>query len=259
MRTKNLFISILFFSLLLFSVKSYGVPYPDRIQWNASPNTFIISLYQGVLGRSPESQQVVNTWASNLNNRSLTKIQIFWRFINSTEYMNSRWSREAKNYSVIYRYMGKYNNSKEYFVINKNAYFTGHRQAGGPYAYGVATALHYYYQSIEDTKSNSNGINLFDEVPTVTNLINYRGNNGTTYSFQVTGTNQGSVWGGSNSVYTDDSVLGKAAVHAGLLNVGQSRILRVTILPGLNGYTGNTKNGISTTSYGKWSGSFRFE
>lgn len=243
---------------MFFSAKSYGVPYPERIQWNVSPNAFIISLYQGVLGRSPESQQVVNAWASNLNNRSLTKIQIFWGFINSTEYKNSRWSREARNYSVIYRYMGQYNNSKKYFVINKNAYVNGHRQSGGPYTYGVATALHYYYQAIEDAKNNSNEINLFNETPSVINLVTYRGNNGTTYSFLVTGTNQGSVWGGSNGVYTDDSVLGKAAVHAGLLNVGESRIIKVTILAGLKAYTGNTKNGISTTSYGAWSGSFRF-
>jgi len=90
------------------------------------------------------------------------------------------------------------------------------------------------------------------------NMIKYRNNNGKTYSVKVTGTDQGSVWGGSNGIYTDDSRLGKAAVHAGLLKVGQEGVLKVTIVAGQQKYTGNTQNGITTTNYGSYSGSYKF-
>ena len=91
------------------------------------------------------------------------------------------------------------------------------------------------------------------------NLVSFRNNNGRVYTVRVTGTDQGSVWGGSDGIYTDDSRLGKAAVHAGLLKVGEEGIIKVYILPGQQKYTGNTQNGISTINYGSYSGSFRFE
>ncbi len=91
------------------------------------------------------------------------------------------------------------------------------------------------------------------------NLVSLRNNNGRVYTIRVTGINQGSVWGGADGIYTDDSRLGKAAVHAGLLKVGQEGIVKVYILPGQQKYTGNTQNGISSISYGSYSGSFRFE
>ena len=91
------------------------------------------------------------------------------------------------------------------------------------------------------------------------NLVNLRNNNDRVYTVRVTGTDQGSVWGGADGIYTDDSRLGKAAVHAGLLKVGQEGVVKVYILPGQQKYTGNTQNGISTINYGSFSGSFRFE
>jgi len=89
-------------------------------------------------------------------------------------------------------------------------------------------------------------------------LTAYRGKNGQTFSFRVTGTDAGSVWGGANGIYTDDSRLGKAAVHAGLLKNGQEGVITVTIMPGQTSYSGNNQNGITTTNYGSWQGSFRF-
>ena len=89
-------------------------------------------------------------------------------------------------------------------------------------------------------------------------LTAYRGKNGQTFSFRVIGTDAGSAWGGSNGVYTDDSRLGKAAVHAGLLKNGQEGVITVTIMPGQASYSGNNQNGISTANYGGWQGSFRF-
>ncbi len=91
------------------------------------------------------------------------------------------------------------------------------------------------------------------------NMVNYRATVGTTYSIKITGTDQGSVWGGYNGIYTDDSRLGKAAVHAGLLKVGQEGVVKVTILAGQPAYTGSTRNGVTTTSFGAWQGSYKFE
>jgi hypothetical protein len=76
---------------------------------------------------------------------------------------------------------------------------------------------------------------------------------------KVTGTNEGNVWGGANGIYTDDSRVGKAAVHAGLLKVGEQKVLNVTIVPGQSSYHGNTQNGITTNNYDQWHGSYNFE
>jgi prepilin-type N-terminal cleavage/methylation domain-containing protein len=61
------------------------------------------------------------------------------------------------------------------------------------------------------------------------------------------------TWG--TGPYTDDSALGTAAVHAGLISVGQTATIRVCALPGQSSYGSSTKNGITTTSYGPWPGS----
>ncbi|CAI9583953.1 unnamed protein product, partial [Staurois parvus] len=61
------------------------------------------------------------------------------------------------------------------------------------------------------------------------------------------------AWG--TDVYTDDSSICRAAIHVGILdnNVG---LVTVEKKPGLSSYTGSTRNGVTTTSYGSWSGSF---
>lgn len=78
--------------------------------------------------------------------------------------------------------------------------------------------------------------------------------NSTGYSDQtVTGSTSGFVWG--TDIYTDDSSLGKAAVHAGLISAGQTATIRVCDLPGQSSYTGSTRNGVTTSNWGSWPGS----
>src|SRR5206468_3372559 len=48
--------------------------------------------------------------------------------------------------------------------------------------------------------------------------------------FEVVGSNDGTIWG--TDVYTADSPLGKAAVHAGLLRPGERGVVRATIVSG---------------------------
>ena len=91
------------------------------------------------------------------------------------------------------------------------------------------------------------------------NMVAYRGRNGQTFLIRVRGTTDGSVWGGSDGMYTDDSRIGKAAVHAGVLRPGQEGVVRVTVVAGKSGYGASTKNGITTMGYGSWHGSYRFD
>lgn len=86
-------------------------------------------------------------------------------------------------------------------------------------------------------------------------LTSLRSHEGETFLFRVTGSTSGSVWG--TDVYTDDSQLAKAAVHAGVLAVGETGVVAVTILPGQDSYEGSTRNGVTTFSYGRYRGSFR--
>jgi LCCL domain len=73
---------------------------------------------------------------------------------------------------------------------------------------------------------------------------------GAVFYFRVTGLSEGQVWG--TDTYTRDSVLGAAAVHAGLVKPGAARVLRVTIVPALKNYLGTTRNGVTTSDYAEY-------
>lgn len=70
---------------------------------------------------------------------------------------------------------------------------------------------------------------------------------GATYYFRITGQLEGTVWG--TDVYTRDSNLGAAAVHAGLVKAGETRVLRVEIMPAQESYPGSERNGVISTDY----------
>lgn len=81
------------------------------------------------------------------------------------------------------------------------------------------------------------------------NLVNYRERVGKIIAFRVTGANSGFVWG--SDVYTSDSALATAAVHAGALKLGQTGIVRVKIVPPPPTFSSTSRNGITTHP---WSG-----
>ncbi|MBL9202219.1 MAG: putative Ig domain-containing protein [Opitutaceae bacterium] len=88
------------------------------------------------------------------------------------------------------------------------------------------------------------------------NLVGYRNRVGQVFEFTVTGSNSGAVWG--TDVYTDDSSVARAAVHAGVLAVGETKAVAITILPGQQSYAASTRYGVTTSQWGAWSGSFAF-
>lgn len=94
-------------------------------------------------------------------------------------------------------------------------------------------------------------------LPDPGNLTAYRDKVGQTFRFLVTGSTEGKVWG--TGIYTDDSHLGSAAVHAGVLKPGETGVVTVTVLPGQSSYQGSTSFGVTSMDYGAWYGSYRFE
>lgn len=74
-----------------------------------------------------------------------------------------------------------------------------------------------------------------------------------TYSCPMHGT-PSTVWG--TGVYTDDSSVCTAAVHAGRITLARGGTVTIEIRTGRSSYTGTTRHGITTRSYGSWPGSF---
>lgn len=89
------------------------------------------------------------------------------------------------------------------------------------------------------------------------NMTAYRGQNGNVYSFQVTGKTDGRIWGGNDNVYTDDSNIATAAVHAGLVRAGETAVIKVTVMEGLSSYPSLSRNGVTSINFGSWTGSYK--
>jgi hypothetical protein len=64
------------------------------------------------------------------------------------------------------------------------------------------------------------------------------------------------VWG--TIIYTDDSAICVAAVHAGQIGAAAGGVVTVTIQPGFGNYVATTRGGVTSRSYGNWTGSFSF-
>ncbi|MBV5261169.1 hypothetical protein FLX56_22395 [Synechococcus moorigangaii CMS01] len=80
---------------------------------------------------------------------------------------------------------------------------------------------------------------------------------GQTFEFSCPpGTPSQSLWG--TNVYTSDSSICTAAVHAGLFSAATGGDLTLEILAGQNFYTGSQQNEVASSDYGAWDGSFRF-
>ena len=95
-------------------------------------------------------------------------------------------------------------------------------------------------------ESHSSNINCMDK----------RGKVGEVYGYNITGSTEGTVWG--DGIYTDDSNIAKAAVLEGKCKIGENCLVCIKIIESKSSYGSCTKNGISTSSWGHWDGSYRF-
>ncbi len=74
------------------------------------------------------------------------------------------------------------------------------------------------------------------------------------------GTLAAPIWGGDDGIYTDDSAICVAAVHAGLITVDDGGAVVIEKTAGQDGYgEGFTANGVTSLPWpDPWSGSFIF-
>jgi hypothetical protein len=93
-------------------------------------------------------------------------------------------------------------------------------------------------------------------------LVAYQNQFGKEFVFTLTGYapgngQQASVWG--TDVYTLDSNLAAAAVHAGVARPGEATPVRVRIVQSPPQYTASSRNGVNSTAYNNFpSGAFEF-
>ncbi|HKY61359.1 MAG TPA: LCCL domain-containing protein, partial [Gemmatimonadota bacterium] len=84
----------------------------------------------------------------------------------------------------------------------------------------------------------------------------YPAQSGVIYRFVCPAANQtGNVWG--TDVYTDDSSICEAAVHAGVIG-REGGTVHYERLGGQQSFRGSIRNGVQSSDYGAWPGSFRF-
>lgn len=99
-----------------------------------------------------------------------------------------------------------------------------------------------------------------DEATDVTwnlNASEFEGEIGALVAYDCTPDGEAStVWG--DGVYTNDSSVCTAAVHAGLITFADGGRVVIEITEGLDAYTGSTANGVTTYEYASWPGSFVF-
>jgi LCCL domain len=88
-----------------------------------------------------------------------------------------------------------------------------------------------------------------------TTVADHRGANGEQFDYDCpAGGQPANVWG--TDVYTDDSSVCTAAVHAGAITVEEGGTVVVEIRPGEEEYEASSRNGIDSLAYGPWGGSF---
>lgn len=74
-----------------------------------------------------------------------------------------------------------------------------------------------------------------------------------TYTYRVTGS-YGSGYG--TGIYSDDSNIAAMAVHAGIVSIGEEAVITLTRMGGQNSFQSSTQNGISTSYWDYWGGSY---
>jgi hypothetical protein len=89
------------------------------------------------------------------------------------------------------------------------------------------------------------------------NANRHRGQNGQRFTYSCpAGGGLYRIWG--TDVYTDDSSVCTAAVHAGLIVLNTGGNVTIEIRPGQDSYTPSTRNRVRSDAHGPWTGSFVF-
>ena len=78
---------------------------------------------------------------------------------------------------------------------------------------------------------------------------------GATYYFRVAGATDGTIWG--TDIYTGDSPLAVAAVHAGLVKPGGSAVIKVTVVAPLQAYQGSVRHGVTSHDFARFGTAYK--
>jgi hypothetical protein len=110
---------------------------------------------------------------------------------------------------------------------------------------------------VKKSGGSSGGGGGATEIDWGNNAVSLRGKNGARFAFNCRPNGSGgSVWG--TDIYTDDTSICTAAVHAGLITFASGGRVTIEIRAGQQSYAGTSRNGVSSASYGTWHGSFIF-
>jgi hypothetical protein len=96
------------------------------------------------------------------------------------------------------------------------------------------------------------GFLAVDAPPTIVQLCDTVG---ASFYFRVRGAPDGPLWG--TDIYTGDSYLPAAAVHAGLAKVDETAIVKVTVVAPLQQYQGSVRHGIASRDLGRYGTAYR--
>ena len=77
---------------------------------------------------------------------------------------------------------------------------------------------------------------------------------GATYYFRVTGKSEGALWG--TDVYTGDSALAVAAVHAGHVKAGEMAIVKVKVVSPPPAFAGSVRHGVTSHDFGRYGSAY---
>jgi hypothetical protein len=87
------------------------------------------------------------------------------------------------------------------------------------------------------------------------NLVDLAQPVGATYYFRVTGGSEGPCWG--TDVYTGDSSIAVAAVHAGVVKAGASAIVKVESVAPPPDFKGSARHGVTSHDFGRYGSAYR--
>ena len=88
-----------------------------------------------------------------------------------------------------------------------------------------------------------------------TNMLGLCDTVGATYYFRVRGEAEGPLWG--TDIFTGDSALSVAAVHAGLVKAGESAVIKVAVVAPLTQYRGSVQRGVTSHDFGRYGSAYR--
>ena len=91
-------------------------------------------------------------------------------------------------------------------------------------------------------------------IPDPGNMLALQNQIGKVFHIRTVG-GAGPLWG--TDVYTTDSSVAAAAVHAGVLRVGQAGVVKVKVIAPPPVFTGSARNGITSGAFGAFPGAFQ--